>query len=313
MNYYNDSSFIPGVESWALSDDPDINAEITINTEEEADEAEEQALEDTATNEQAGADLQEEDQQVTMQLHASLRGLDDISRMVNYLQRGGNERDVMALYDMRLYVQGGFVPGTESLADTLKSAGNSTVAFLKKMLEKIVTIFQKLLPWFGQNLTTLETRQKALLTKANALVPSNANANLKASTSDRKVVKNSSEFARIGKGIFGAKLSANLIKREATAKDHNVSSIVDILKAVGTTIADLKKQESEVKKRLADANAALKEITTNGLDGSAITRKRKAAVKAKKDATESIKNIRIIARTLTGVLNDAKFLIGQAS
>ena len=330
--YYDESKhgmFIPGCESWRL--DGDIDAEISINSDGEGDAAEEEALQETVENEQEGSDIQESATQLALITERGFAGYDTIDRMRSYLASpGSNPRVVAHLFNLDSYVPNYTLysqPGMEDLGASLKKAASNVGEFIKKIIEKIVTLFQRIIPWFGQNIETLRNRHEILVNKVASIDKKTGNENLKQYDGDRKVMSVGvldgaanalSAAGSLLASIFtmsnkmkdrrGNKLTSRVLKRDTSPKKMSVDGIKDLLDRIGNTIKSLGEAQTASKKGLEEAKKEQAKLEGASTNPKEIAEARTRLVEANQVLADTTSDTKLAARAVTMALDDAKFL-----
>lgn len=329
--YYDKSKhgmFIPGCESWRL--DGDIDAEISINGAGGDDAAEEEALQETVENEQEGSDIQEDATKLALITERGFAGYDTINRMRAYLSSpGANPRVLAHLFDIDSYVPNYTLysrPGMEDLGASLKKAASNVGDFIKKIIEKIVTLFQRIIPWFGQNIETLQTRHDILMKKVASIDDTIGNANLKKYDGSALVMKVSvmdsvKDILDAGKALLssiftakdmqerkGNKLTQSVLKRDTSPKDVTVDDISKLLERVNNTIEAFKATRDASKKGLEEAKKKQAELSGATTDPDEIATARANLVTANQALAETANNIKVASRGMTMALDDVKLL-----
>lgn len=331
MSYF-DSNFIPGCESWMFEDEG-INAEININADgdddESADEANAEALAQSAELEQEGGEIERADQMLSMQMYAGFEGYMTLARMQNYLNRGGNRATLEALFDMRTYLPSinQYVYGNEAFKDSVKGAYNRAIDFIKRIWRGIVTIFQRLIPWFGQNLHTLTTRFVSCRKKYKSITSNRADNGFKNYDGDKKVV-DGSDYAKAFRTIVdllnkaeSANTDANIpnssnvtLSRNGDIKSYTYDKLGDLISTTGKTLSAINKVQNRLDKDLNDSKKSLKEAEDKqGVSEEQLKAARDEATLAKKRATFSVSVLRSACKVMTNIFNDIDTLLKVAS
>ena len=330
--YYDESKhgmFIPGCESWRL--DGDIDAEISINSDGGEDAAEEEALQETVENEQEGSDIQESATQLALITERGFAGYDTINRMRSYLASPGSDPRVLAhLFDLDSYVPNYTLysrPGMEDLGASLKKAASNVGDFIKKIIEKIITLFQRIIPWFGQNLETLRNRYETLKNKASSIDKKTGDANLKQYDGPELVMQvgmmdglknvfNAGAAALVSfltmrnkmKDRKGNKLTKGVLKRDTSPKNMSVGDITNLLDRIGNTLKAFTEAQEGAKKGLEEAKKEQAKLSGSTTDPKEIAEARTKLVEANQILADTTNNIKVASRGVSMALDDVKLL-----
>lgn len=291
MAYSNDL-WIPGVESWVLDD---INLDLSIKEsadDEELDAQEAENLTEQAETQDEGAAIQAADTQANVELKMGLMGFEQIERMNNYLAAGGSYRTLEQLFDMNRYIgsRSGYVSGTEAF-EAIKHGAAKIGEFLANMWKKIVELFQRLIPWFGQNLDVLEKRIQSFNEKASKYNNVLSDIDPKEIKDDRKIITTSDLINAIA--VISDSVRNNTdpkyLKLDKPARKTNLKSVIrdgnklifELRDAAKNAISKLRGMQKDADDGLKDAQKNLRDAQSGNSNNKTIEQAKQAVINAK--------------------------------
>lgn len=316
---------IPGVESWIMDE---INVDLNIGSSGTGNDTEDDIVDtysEQGDSQDEAASIQAEDTAATVEMRLAFNGYDQLERMRQYLRQGGSYRTLEQLFDMRQYIgSSSYMSGQEAF-ESISNGAKKVGEFIKDLWKKIITLFQRIIPWFGQNVDTLEKRHSICVEKFGNL-SNDLSVGFKVAkpSKERKIIDidkatssitSSADFVSDVNNYRGTSVSEKkLDKAERTKVATSMNSNAD-LKSYIDSIGNLIKKVAEMRKGADDglksATEALKKIEdTSSAD---YTAQKNEVTIAKKRVTSMRVHMNNACAWLRMALDDAFWLIGIAS